>query len=182
MQCYQGGLAFAQLSRGVKNCVSRRNQGDLHSSQGDLSKPSDVVGVRLLDGWVLKEINTSVLQSLAWDLYSGDFPVLVKGKLALTMGDKSSKRSRDGPGHGTKKKHKSSHRDSESKRKRRHSAHDSVRITDDDPNDDDLWVEKNIDMDGEGVRMPSVSLRGPCLCHCILSSSQRTYRPQRASS
>ncbi|KAI9462196.1 CwfJ C-terminus 1-domain-containing protein-like protein [Boletus coccyginus] len=60
-----------------------------------------------------------------------------------------SKRSRDKDGeHSTKKKHKS-HR--ESSKKHRHSAHDSVHITDDDPNDDDMWVEKNIDIDGEGL-------------------------------
>lgn len=82
----------------------------------------------------------------------------------LTMGDgrsSKSKRSRDKDGeHSTKKKHKSSHR--ESSKKHRHSAHDSVHITDDDPNDDDMWVEKNIDIDGEGVCMP-VSSCGICL-------------------
>ncbi|KAF9236508.1 CwfJ C-terminus 1-domain-containing protein-like protein [Melanogaster broomeanus] len=57
------------------------------------------------------------------------------------------KRSRDKDSdHKTKKKHKSTH-DSSKKHKRR--APDSVHITDDDPNDDDMWVEKNIDLDGE---------------------------------
>ncbi|KAH0832186.1 CwfJ C-terminus 1-domain-containing protein-like protein [Lanmaoa asiatica] len=61
-----------------------------------------------------------------------------------------SKRNRDKDGeHSTKKKHKSSHR--ESSKKHRHHAHDSVHITDDDPNDDDMWVEKNIDIDGDRV-------------------------------
>ncbi|KAG9315636.1 CwfJ C-terminus 1-domain-containing protein-like protein [Chiua virens] len=61
-----------------------------------------------------------------------------------------SKRSRDKDiEHNTKNKHKSSHRDSGSKKKRKRSTHDSVHITDDDPNDDDMWVEKNIDIDGE---------------------------------
>ncbi|KAG8214741.1 CwfJ C-terminus 1-domain-containing protein-like protein [Butyriboletus roseoflavus] len=59
-----------------------------------------------------------------------------------------SKRSRDKDSeHSTKKKHKPSHRGSSKKHK--HTAHDSVHITDDDPNDDDMWVEKNIDIDGE---------------------------------
>ncbi|KAH7890545.1 CwfJ C-terminus 1-domain-containing protein-like protein [Phlebopus sp. FC_14] len=43
--------------------------------------------------------------------------------------------------HKSKKKHRSSH---ESRKK-----HKSIHITDDDPNDDDMWVEKNIDLDGE---------------------------------
>lgn len=80
-------------------------------------------------------------------MIQGSLPVWV---LALTMrSSKPSKRSRDSE-HSTKKKHKSS----ESRKKRKYSTHDSVHITDDDPNDDDMWVEKNIDIDGEGVRMP----------------------------
>ncbi|KAF9226324.1 hypothetical protein BS17DRAFT_794490 [Gyrodon lividus] len=57
------------------------------------------------------------------------------------------KRNRDKDSeHKTKKKHKSIH---ESSKKQKRRAADSVHITDDDPNDDDMWVEKNIDLDGE---------------------------------
>ena len=105
---------------------------------------------------------------------------MVNATLALTMGEGSkSKRSRDKGGeHSTKKKHKPSHR--ESSKKHRHGAHNSVHITDDDPDDDDMWVEKNIDIDGERV-CTRLSSCGTC-SHQVLSFSQRTYRPQRVSS
>ncbi len=38
----------------------------------------------------------------------------------------------------------------ESKKKHKAQTHDSLKVIDDDP-DDDVWVEKNIDMDGEHV-------------------------------
>ncbi|KAL4080953.1 CwfJ C-terminus 1-domain-containing protein-like protein [Scleroderma citrinum] len=63
-------------------------------------------------------------------------------------GDKHSsrhKRNRDKDHQGKKKKYKSDH---ESSKKRRRKEHDGVHITDDDPSDD-MWVEKNIDLDGE---------------------------------
>ncbi|KAG1775819.1 CwfJ C-terminus 1-domain-containing protein-like protein [Suillus placidus] len=54
------------------------------------------------------------------------------------------KRSRDKDEHKNKKKHKSEH-----KSHKRKSHTEAVHITDDDANDDDMWVEKNIDNDGE---------------------------------
>ncbi len=57
--------------------------------------------------------------------------------------------------HRTKKKHKhdDDERASERRSKKRSSkGKDKLNIIDDDP-DEDLWVEKNIDMDGENVRM-----------------------------
>ncbi|KAI6147355.1 CwfJ C-terminus 1-domain-containing protein-like protein [Pisolithus tinctorius] len=57
------------------------------------------------------------------------------------------KRSRDKDSEGKKKKHKSSH---EQSKRRKHSERDALHITDDDPSDD-MWVEKNIDLDGERV-------------------------------
>ncbi|KAG1797728.1 CwfJ C-terminus 1-domain-containing protein-like protein [Suillus plorans] len=54
------------------------------------------------------------------------------------------KRSRDKDDHKSKKKHKSEH-----KSHKRKSHTEAVNITDDDANDDDMWVEKNIDNDGE---------------------------------
>lgn len=74
------------------------------------------------------------------------------------MGHNDSKRS---------SKHRHSHEksDREHKNKRKHGSNkegshkrvrkddsDHIHIVDDDPNDDDMWVEKNIDMDGEQVR------------------------------
>lgn len=58
------------------------------------------------------------------------------------------KRSRDKDEHKSKKKHKSEH-----KSHKRKSHTEVVNITDDDANDDDMWVEKNIDNDGERVGM-----------------------------
>ncbi|KAH9942920.1 CwfJ C-terminus 1-domain-containing protein-like protein [Amylocystis lapponica] len=59
------------------------------------------------------------------------------------------KHSRDKTGseHKSKRKHKS---DKDGSRKRHRKAEDEhMHIVDDDANDDDMWVEKNIDMDGE---------------------------------
>ncbi|KAG1879104.1 CwfJ C-terminus 1-domain-containing protein-like protein [Suillus subluteus] len=55
-----------------------------------------------------------------------------------------NKRSRDKDEHKSKKKRKSEH-----KSHKRKSHTEAVNITDDDANDDDMWVEKNIDNDGE---------------------------------
>lgn len=49
-----------------------------------------------------------------------------------------------------KGKKRSKHADEDSSRK--HKKSKKLRVVDDDP-DDDLWVEKNIDMDGERVRI-----------------------------
>jgi hypothetical protein len=68
------------------------------------------------------------------------------------------KRSRDKDRdneHRTKKKSKSEH-----KSHKRKSRTDAVHITDDDANDDDMWVEKNIDNDGERVSTCHISPRG----------------------
>jgi len=51
-----------------------------------------------------------------------------------------------------KAKKRSKYDDSTGGRKHKHKARDSkLQIVDDDPNDDDMWVEKNIDMDGDWV-------------------------------
>ncbi|RPD77778.1 hypothetical protein L226DRAFT_532550 [Lentinus tigrinus ALCF2SS1-7] len=70
------------------------------------------------------------------------------------MGGDDTKRSskhkhrheKDDRGHKSKRKHKSD--DSSRKRSRKDDA-DHLHIVDEDPADDDMWVEKNIDMDGE---------------------------------
>ena len=61
------------------------------------------------------------------------------------------KRSRErDPERKAKKRSKHEDRDSGRKHKRKRRDSDTkLQIVDDDPNDDDMWVEKNIDMDGE---------------------------------
>ncbi|TFK91929.1 hypothetical protein K466DRAFT_659656 [Polyporus arcularius HHB13444] len=62
---------------------------------------------------------------------------------------RSSKHNKDDREHKSKRKHKSEKDDSSSTRKRsRKDNGDHLHIVDEDP-DDDMWVEKNIDMDGE---------------------------------
>ena len=62
----------------------------------------------------------------------------------------------------SKSKHKRSHdkdRDSSSRKRVKHKHHskksskkeDHLRVVDDDVDDEDMWVEKNVDMDGEKV-------------------------------
>lgn len=68
--------------------------------------------------------------------------------------------------HKSKKKHKSEH-----KSHKRKSHTDAVHITDDDANDDDMWVEKNIDNDGERVSMCHIScVTLTCCAHQLLAT------------
>lgn len=63
------------------------------------------------------------------------------------------KRSHDkDPERKNKKRHKHDDEGRSKKRKRSDKDHGKLHITDDDPDEDDMWVEKNIDMDGERVR------------------------------
>ena len=57
----------------------------------------------------------------------------------------------DKEGHRSKRKHKSE-KDGSSRKRSRKDDGDHLKIVDDDPNDEDMWVEKNIDMDGDIVR------------------------------
>lgn len=75
------------------------------------------------------------------------------------------KRSGERDRHKSKKRHKS-HRD-ESGKRRDKKEETSTTILDVDGNDDDMWVEKNIDMDGERVRMSFVLL---CKLMCLRCS------------
>ena len=63
--------------------------------------------------------------------------------------------------HKSKRKHHKSDKESSRKRSRKDGA-DHLHIVDDDPGDEDMWVEKNIDMEGEQVRSTSPSLRYIC--------------------
>jgi len=82
---------------------------------------------------------------------------------------RSRDKDRDGE-HKSKKKHKSEH-----KSHKRKSHTDAVHITDDDANDDDMWVEKNIDNDGERVGThPIFPLDADMLCS-LHSFSRRTF-------
>jgi hypothetical protein len=64
--------------------------------------------------------------------------------------------------HKRKHKHESDTASSSKKSKKEHKKkrkdESKTRIVDDDPNDEDLWVEKNIDMDGERVSFFTSSL------------------------
>jgi hypothetical protein len=76
----------------------------------------------------------------------------------IMAGDKhssKSKREKDRDGDKSKKRHK--HRDDDGERhghKRKRKDGDKLHVVDDDLNED-MWVEKNIDMDGERVRLAS---------------------------
>ena len=72
----------------------------------------------------------------------------------MEAGEHKHKRARDkGDREHKKKRHRSDKEASSgsSKRKDRH-GHKATRIVDDDVDDEDMWTEMNIDMDGEKVR------------------------------
>jgi hypothetical protein len=79
-------------------------------------------------------------------------------------GDKhssKSKREKDRDSDKSKKRHK--HRDDDGERhghKRKRKDEDKLHVVDDDLNED-MWVEKNIDMDGERVRLASFVVLHP---------------------
>jgi TFIIF-interacting CTD phosphatase-like protein len=68
-------------------------------------------------------------------------------------------------------KRKASHHDEEGKRKKKHhkgeqdsksssrkkDRHKAIKVVDDDAEDDEMWVEHNIDVDGQHVSGPSAS-------------------------
>lgn len=88
------------------------------------------------------------------------------------MGDDDSKHSskhKRSHESGVRDRHKSSKRHKshkgESGKRRNEKGTESTRVVDDDANDDDMWVESNIDMDGERVRTTSAYYGGPCLCN-----------------
>jgi hypothetical protein len=56
----------------------------------------------------------------------------------------------------SKKRHKRDGHESSRKNKRKDNERNKLHITDDDPYDEDMWVEKNIDMDGERVSALSI--------------------------
>ncbi|KAJ6584817.1 CwfJ C-terminus 1-domain-containing protein-like protein [Mycena capillaripes] len=62
-----------------------------------------------------------------------------------SLKQKRSRKEKEDPDRKSKKRSK--HADEDSPRK--HKKSKKLKIVDDDPDDDDLWVEKNIDMDGE---------------------------------
>lgn len=81
----------------------------------------------------------------------------------------ATKRSKD---HDSERKNKKrrKHEDDSRKHKHRKKGSDSkLQIVDDDPNDDDMWVEKNIDMDGERVSI--------ILAICYASHITARYSP-----
>ena len=64
------------------------------------------------------------------------------------------RRDKDDREHKSKRKHKSEEGGSSRKRSRQDDR-EHLHIVDEDVNDEDMWVEKNIDMEGEVVRTPS---------------------------
>ena len=60
----------------------------------------------------------------------------------------SSKDTDHGP--RSKRRHKDDKSEHKTRKRHRDEHHKKVRVIDDDP-DEDMWVEKNIDMDGERV-------------------------------
>lgn len=80
-----------------------------------------------------------------------------------------SRHDRDDREHKSKRRHKSDKEGSSRKRSRKDDA-EHLHIVDDDVNDDDMWVEKNIDMEGEVVR----GLR--CVRFCLYGVAHRPCR------
>lgn len=67
------------------------------------------------------------------------------------------KRSHDVSGdheHKRKKRHKDHGEEGSSKKRKEKRPKGETRIHDEDVNDDDMWEEKNIDMEGERVSLP----------------------------
>ena len=84
------------------------------------------------------------------------------------------KRDQDDPEHKHKRKHKSDKDASSSSRKRtRKDEGANTRIVDDDADDDDMWFEKNIDMDGERVRRACPPTPAFLMVFTVIASSNR---------
>lgn len=61
-------------------------------------------------------------------------------------------------------------------RRRKDKERNKLHITDDDPNDEDMWVEKNIDMDGERVSLYCTGhLVSRLLMHIAASGDRHSY-------
>ena len=90
---------------------------------------------------------------------------------------------KDNREHKSKRKHKSD-KESSSRKRSRKDTEDHLHVVDDDVNDEDMWVEKNIDMDGEVVRMFCYVLsRRRCNASGRVGSrSRRIFRQPRTSS
>ena len=63
-----------------------------------------------------------------------------------------SHKDKDDKEHKTKKRHRHERDEDGHKSKKRKSKGSKLEVVDDDP-EEDMWVEKNIDMDGEYVRV-----------------------------
>lgn len=70
---------------------------------------------------------------------------------------KHKKRHREDDHESKSKKHSRHDKDRESKKKNKSEKSKKVRVIDDDA-DEDVWIEKNIDMDGENVSVQCISL------------------------
>lgn len=67
-------------------------------------------------------------------------------------------RDKDEREYKSKRKHKHDKESGSSRKRSRKDDGDKLHIVDDDTNDEDMWVEKNIDMEGEVVRGLSLGM------------------------
>ena len=70
----------------------------------------------------------------------------------------SSRSTKDRKGDHSSKKRKT-HNEEHRKDKKRRESKKGVRVLDDDA-DDDVWIEKNIDIDGNNVRRTLITFKG----------------------
>jgi hypothetical protein len=70
-----------------------------------------------------------------------------------TTHSSKSERSRDKNSERKSRKRRKHEEDGGKHKHRRKGSDSKLQIVDDDPNDEDMWVEKNIDMDGEKVSL-----------------------------
>ena len=70
-----------------------------------------------------------------------------------TMHSSTFKQSKETDSERKSKKRRKHGDDGRKDKRRRKGSGSKLQIVDDDPNDDDMWVEKNIDLDGERVSL-----------------------------
>ena len=104
-----------------------------------------------------------------------------KPSARMDDGERRHKRSHDkGDREHKKKRHRSDKEASSSRHKDKHHDRKTTRIVDDDVNDDDMWTEMNIDMEGEKVCASAVVFM--YYADAWFSQLRQTFRCQRACS
>lgn len=116
-----------------------------------------------------------MLELITWVVttFNGVLPISRELRLpadALNMGDNTKDKSRKHKHHSrdkdeekkSKKRHRHDRDDEDSGRmskKHKHRKEEGLTVVDDDLDEGDMWVEKNIDMDGERVSHLEFSIR-----------------------